>query len=414
MNPKMNLLTKRTAQGANPNEKSSAKCLQLEKDNRAQRDGRELEKREECDGRGSEKREEAKDAPLPKHSKRLFIQALLFWQNEYGNNRQCQGKFLVDSGCTGAILNTEFVAAHKLPWVRRKTPVEVRSADGTPVKDAGSKYSTPLTMRIGHHQEEVSWEIGKLVKGISGYLPVEWLTRHNPEIDWQTGVLKWRSQYCKHHCLPVSMRDAVRNFVKMLRESKVWEVDGPQEVDGPGKVDGPAIASTAKVSAAGVAGASDGIEWHDEEGGKIADRLPERYRRWASVFSEEDINRLPDHTEYNHKIQLVDGAQPPFVSLHPLSEKELQALREYLRKELAAGKIRESRSPAGAPIIFVPKPDGSLRLCVDYRGLNGGDDQGSNPFAAYGRTARALWSSEGIHQVGPEERLQPHPHRRGR
>jgi hypothetical protein len=136
----------------------------------------------------------------------------------------------------------------------------------------------------------------------------------------------------------------------MLRESKVWEVDGP------------AIASAA--------GASDGIEWHDEEGGNIANCLPERYRRWASVFSEEEINRLPDHTEYDHKIQLVDGAQPPFGPIYPLSEKELQALREYLRKELAAGKIRESKSPAGAPIIFVPKPDGSLRLCVDYRGLN--------------------------------------------
>jgi hypothetical protein len=58
---------------------------------------------------------EAKDAPLPKHSKRLFIQASQFWQNQYGKNRQCQGKFLVNSGCTGAILNVEFVAAHKLP-----------------------------------------------------------------------------------------------------------------------------------------------------------------------------------------------------------------------------------------------------------------------------------------------------------
>jgi len=35
-----------------------------------------------------------------------------------------------------------------------------------------------------------------------------------------------------------------------------------------------------------------------------------------------------------------------------------------------SGKIRRSSSPIGAPILFVPKLDGTLRLCVDYRGLN--------------------------------------------
>jgi hypothetical protein len=116
--------------------------------------------------------------------------------------------------------------------------------------------------------------------------------------------------------------------------------------------------------------ASAEIEWHDEEGGNIADRLPEIYREWASVFSEEEINRLPDHTEYNHRIELIEGSVPPFGPIYPLSEKELQKLREYLRKELAAGKIRRFKSPAGPPIIFVPKPDGSMRLCVDYREVN--------------------------------------------
>jgi hypothetical protein len=77
-----------------------------------------------------------------------------------------------------------------------------------------------------------------------------------------------------------------------------------------------------------------------------------------------------DDTEYDHRIELIEGSVSPFGPIYPLSEKELQTLREYLGKERAAGKIRRSQSPAGAPIIFVPKPDGSMRLCVDYRGVN--------------------------------------------
>ena len=48
----------------------------------------------------------------------------------------------------------------------------------------------------------------------------------------------------------------------------------------------------------------------------------------------------------------------------------MKALKDYLNKMLAAGKIRQSKSPAGAPILFVKKKDRSLRLCINYRGLN--------------------------------------------
>ena len=53
-----------------------------------------------------------------------------------------------------------------------------------------------------------------------------------------------------------------------------------------------------------------------------------------------------------------------------MKEKEQEELRDYLGKKLSPGRIRESDSPVGAPILFVKKKDGSLRLCVDYRGLN--------------------------------------------
>ena len=68
---------------------------------------------------------------------------------------------------------------------------------------------------------------------------------------------------------------------------------------------------------------------------------------------------------------MVEGKEPPWGPIHALSEKELQVLREYLDTMLKSGKIRPSKSPAGAPILFVPKDHGrGLRLCVDYRGLN--------------------------------------------
>jgi hypothetical protein len=46
---------------------------------------------------------------------------------------------------------------------------------------------------------------------------------HNPE--WEPTVLWWRTDFCKAHCLPISMRDAVRKFVELLQEGKAWEIE---------------------------------------------------------------------------------------------------------------------------------------------------------------------------------------------
>jgi hypothetical protein len=57
--------------------------------------------------------------------------------------------------------------------------------------------------------------------------------------------------------------------------------------------------------------------------------------------------------------------------IYALSETELAALKEYLAEMLRTGKIRPSKSPARAPILFVPNAHGrGLRLCVGYRSLN--------------------------------------------
>jgi hypothetical protein len=97
--------------------------------------------------------------------------------------------------------------------------------------------------------------------------------------------------------------------------------------------------------------------------------LPERYLQWQRVFSKGEVATLPDN-KTTHAIPLEPGKSPPYGPLYSLSQYKLKVLREYLNKMLARGWIHRSTSPTGAPVLFVQKPDGSLRLCVDYRGLN--------------------------------------------
>ena len=71
-----------------------------------------------------------------------------------------------------------------------------------------------------------------------------------------------------------------------------------------------------------------------------------------------------------HIIELEESKQPPFGPIYSLGPVELETLKTYIETNLANGFIRLSMFPAGALILFDRKPDKSLRLCVDYRGLN--------------------------------------------
>lgn len=99
-------------------------------------------------------------------------------------------------------------------------------------------------------------------------------------------------------------------------------------------------------------------------------QIPEIYHEFVRLGSKDDAKALPDHGEQDLAIEMMPGATPPYQPLYGLSATELEILRKYLAEYLQRGWIRRSRSPAGAPILFAKKKDASLRLCVDYRGLN--------------------------------------------
>ncbi len=98
--------------------------------------------------------------------------------------------------------------------------------------------------------------------------------------------------------------------------------------------------------------------------------VPAEYHNFADVFSDSLSKKLPEHRPYDLKINIEEGTSPPLGPIYSLSESELKALHEFIDDNLHSGFIMPSRSPHGAPVLFVKKKTSELRLCVNFRGLN--------------------------------------------
>ena len=95
------------------------------------------------------------------------------------------------------------------------------------------------------------------------------------------------------------------------------------------------------------------------------------YSDYNNVFSAEYVMKLPKNTGINeYAIKLIKGKQLLFELIYSLGPIKLKTLKIYIKINLANGFIQSSKSPARAPILFDRKPDRSLRLYVDYWGLN--------------------------------------------
>jgi len=91
---------------------------------------------------------------------------------------------------------------------------------------------------------------------------------------------------------------------------------------------------------------------------------------FPDVMPDELLEDLPPRRRVDHAIEVMPGVAPPAKAPYRMSHEELKELKVQLEELLTKGYIKPSKSPYGAPILFVHKKDGMLRMCVDYRALN--------------------------------------------
>jgi hypothetical protein len=91
-------------------------------------------------------------------------------------------------------------------------------------------------------------------------------------------------------------------------------------------------------------------------------------KEFKDVFQE--VPGLPSKRDIDFSVNLMPGAAPMSKAPYRMSAPELKELQLQLEELLKNGYIRPSVSPWGAPVLFVKKKDGTLRLCIDFRQLN--------------------------------------------
>jgi len=89
-----------------------------------------------------------------------------------------------------------------------------------------------------------------------------------------------------------------------------------------------------------------------------------------TVFETRTMPRMPPRRELDMDITETPGARPVSGRPYPVSPQHLPEFDRQIAALLKAGIIRRSVSLYASPVLFAPKKDGKLRLCIDYRRLN--------------------------------------------
>ncbi|GBG91302.1 hypothetical protein CBR_g52188 [Chara braunii] len=92
----------------------------------------------------------------------------------------------------------------------------------------------------------------------------------------------------------------------------------------------------------------------------IVAKYPDLFEQPTGVVDREVV----------HAIEIIPGSKTPKGRIYRMASAELDELRWQLKELTEKGWIRPSTSPFGSPVLFVPKKGGTLRMCIDYRGLN--------------------------------------------
>ena len=274
-------------------------------------------------------------------------------------------RILIDGGAQGNVISSSFIKQHAIP-THSSPPIRVDLPNG---HQSFAARKTHVTLQ----RQQYSATLDPIVYPLRKYdliLGKPWLTEANPSIDWRTNTLRitrngtdsdWNCTGFKSSSISTRTRGLLLSHIHFFTEattprSEIYLALLRSTADNDKPQEHPEDDATTKPPA-------------------TSHLLPPEIRtivhdEFPDVFPAALPPGLPPDRGDAMHIDTDPTADPPFKPVIRLSIAELDELKKQLDDLLSKKFIKPSTSPYGAPVLFVKKSDGSLRMCVDYRALN--------------------------------------------
>ena len=222
------------------------------------------------------------------------------------------------------------------------------NTDGTNNKGGMIHYQIKLNLQIDEKnsmQHFFILDLGRKNNIILGY---PWLTRNNPSIDWTTGEVQKVGTPIPHHNEPrIIEQRYLLWYLGAIKWDKseyaTWVYAQQRNAATLQRVLGKHHPHIRKLTlSTALAQATE----------KVENKLPLQYAKYAKVFDEPWDGELPPQQPFDHGIDLKETFVPKVAKTYPMNPKKMEACKEFINKNLKAGKIRKSQSPQASPFVM--------------------------------------------------------------
>jgi hypothetical protein len=266
------------------------------------------------------------------------------------------GQILFDSGATCNVISAAFVKEHHVPVIAPTTTDKLQLANGSVVEHLG--FASVEAEIQGQRLPAIKCAVLDMSSDWCLLLGQEWLRQARAVINYDDLTVRGYTRKgkpfvlrCEKDKKPVAGSDC--NDLDVLLVSAVQA----KRLVRKGCKGFLSIVTQVPSSA-------DAAE-------AVPPSVRDLLHEFVDVFPDEVLELPPERPGMNHTIPLIDPhSKPPSRPLYRLSRAELAEAERQVKLLLEKGYIEPSISPYGAPILFVQKKEGSLRMVIDYRALN--------------------------------------------